>query len=113
MAGQIATHGAGAATKAPVSLEKDTDLVRPQSIQDQMYLEACYIYLSSEFSAEMATRLKKMIRMGGGIQVTDYQPSEVTHVVVPSNILYSRLVHGRPKFNCLASTNEHLCINFC
>lgn len=78
----------------------DTDPVRPQSIQDQMYLEACYIYLSPEFPADRATRLKKMIRMGGGIQVTEYQPSEVTHVVVPSDTLDDRLVvHGRLWFN--------------
>jgi hypothetical protein len=73
----------------------DVEVVKPRSAQDQMYLEACNIYLSPEFTPEMTTRLKKMIRMGGGIQVVDYDPSEVTHVVVPSDKLDARLVHKR------------------
>ncbi|GJJ68352.1 topoisomerase (DNA) II binding protein 1 [Entomortierella parvispora] len=86
------THALNTEVKAPNPVDMDTEPVRPQSVQDQMYLEACYIYLSPEFSAEMTTRLKKMIRMGGGIQVTEYQPSEVTHVVVPSDTLSARVL---------------------
>ncbi|KAG0015221.1 DNA topoisomerase 2-binding protein 1 [Podila clonocystis] len=36
---------------------------------------------------EIATRLKKIVLTGGGVFVQEYQPSSVTHVVVPSNSL--------------------------
>ncbi|KAI7819092.1 hypothetical protein BC939DRAFT_506054 [Gamsiella multidivaricata] len=40
-------------------------------VPDQMYLEACYVYLCPSFSAAQATQYKKMIRMAGGVLVTD------------------------------------------
>lgn len=68
----------------------DMEPEKPHTVQNQMYLDACYIYVAPGFSPEMATRLKKIIRMGGGIQLVEYQASEVTHVVVPSDTLDAR-----------------------
>ncbi|KAG0026458.1 DNA topoisomerase 2-binding protein 1 [Podila clonocystis] len=72
---------------SPDSLEEeDTSDLQSGSNSDQ-FLESCCIYLCKSFRPEMATRLKKMVLTGGGVFVQEYQPSSVTHVVVPSNSL--------------------------
>jgi hypothetical protein len=71
----------------PDSLEEeDTADLQSGSSSDQ-FLESCCIYLCKSFRPEMATRLKKMVLTGGGVFVQEYQPTSVTHVVVPSNRL--------------------------
>ncbi|KAG0334942.1 DNA topoisomerase 2-binding protein 1 [Podila horticola] len=71
----------------PDSLEEeDTADLQSGSNSDQ-FLESCCIYLCKSFRPEMATRLKKMVLTGGGVFVQEYQPTSVTHVVVPSNSL--------------------------
>ncbi|KAF9942997.1 DNA topoisomerase 2-binding protein 1 [Mortierella alpina] len=59
-------------------------------IPDEMYLEACFIYLCQSFPISEIPQLKKMIRVAGGIHVTEYDPQGVTHVLVPSDKLDER-----------------------
>ncbi|KAI8355286.1 hypothetical protein B0O80DRAFT_40320 [Mortierella sp. GBAus27b] len=56
-------------------------------VRDKMYLEACHIYLCPSIPACQVVQCKKMIRVAGGIQVVEYDPMEVTHVLVPSSEL--------------------------
>ncbi|KAF9307456.1 DNA topoisomerase 2-binding protein 1 [Mortierella antarctica] len=70
----------------PDSLEEEDIDLQSGSNSDQ-FLESCCIYLCKSFKPEMATRLKKMVLTGGGVFVQEYQPTSVTHVVVPSNSL--------------------------
>ncbi|KAI8600792.1 hypothetical protein EDD21DRAFT_404958 [Dissophora ornata] len=72
--------------------EDEKEDEKPLVAPDQMYLEACQIYLCKSFPAAQATRLKKMIRIAGGIHITDYDSLEVTHVLVPSNKLESSTI---------------------
>ncbi|KAF9329580.1 hypothetical protein BG006_007359 [Podila minutissima] len=73
----------------PDSLEEEDADLESGSNSDQ-FLESCCIYLCRSFKPEMATRLKKMVLTGGGVFVQEYQPTSVTHVVVPSNSLDSQ-----------------------
>lgn len=70
----------------PDSLEEEDADLQSGSNSDQ-FLESCCIYLCKSFKLEMATRLKKMVLTGGGVFVQEYQPTSVTHMVVPSNSL--------------------------
>ncbi|KAG0049234.1 DNA topoisomerase 2-binding protein 1 [Gryganskiella cystojenkinii] len=81
------TRSASINGKEPVEPDVDMEPKKSHALQDQMYLEACYIYVAPGFSEDMVTRLKKMIRMGNGVQVLEYHALEVTHVVVPSDTL--------------------------
>ncbi|KAF9575401.1 DNA topoisomerase 2-binding protein 1 [Mortierella alpina] len=60
---------------------------QPVLVPDEMYLEACYIYLCQSFPVCEIPQLKKMIRVAGGIHVTEYDPQGVTHILVPSDKL--------------------------
>ncbi|KAF9106699.1 DNA topoisomerase 2-binding protein 1 [Mortierella sp. GBA35] len=51
---------------------------------DEMYMEACQIFLCQSFSPEQVAQYKKMIRQAGGIHIPEYDQQEVTHVIVPS-----------------------------
>ncbi|KAF9913208.1 DNA topoisomerase 2-binding protein 1 [Lobosporangium transversale] len=71
--------------------EKPKDVNPEDNINDgqiqppaEMFLEACQIFLCPSIPDAQVTRLKKMIRITGGIHVTEYDPQEVTHVLVPS-----------------------------
>ncbi|CAO3574220.1 unnamed protein product [Mortierella alpina] len=63
---------------------------QPVLVPDEMYLEACFIYLCQSFPDSEIPQLKKMIRVAGGIYVTEYDPQGVTHVLVPSDKLDDR-----------------------
>ncbi|KAK3807596.1 MAG: hypothetical protein J3Q66DRAFT_355815 [Benniella sp.] len=56
-------------------------------VREKMYLESCHIFLCPSFPADQVSTFKKMIRMAGGLHVVEYDPMEVTHVLVPSNEL--------------------------
>ncbi|KAF9425013.1 DNA topoisomerase 2-binding protein 1 [Podila epigama] len=76
---------------APINMggdSKSSDVQAVNSVPEQLYLESCCIYLCESFRPEMATRLRKMICVGGGIHVKEYQSTEVTHVVVPTDTLH-------------------------
>lgn len=62
----------------------------PAPTREKMYLEACHIFLCPSFSAAQVSTIKKMIRMAGGLHVVEYDPMEVTHVLVPSDRLEPR-----------------------
>lgn len=70
--------------------DDDKEDEQPLVVPDELYLEACQIYLCPSFPAAKATRYKKMIRNAGGIHVTEFDPQEVTHVLVPSDTLEPR-----------------------
>jgi len=59
-------------------------------VREKMYLESCHIFLCPSFPADQVSTFKKMIRMAGGLHVVEYDPMEVTHVLVPSNDLAPR-----------------------
>lgn len=59
-----------------------------------MYMEACQIFLCPSFSTEQITQYKKIIRLAGGIHIPEYDQSEVTHIVVPSNKMEKRYACG-------------------
>ncbi|KAF9968105.1 DNA topoisomerase 2-binding protein 1 [Mortierella alpina] len=63
---------------------------QPVLVPDEMYLEACFIYLCQSFPDSEIPPLKKMIRVAGGIHVTEYDPQGVTHILVPSDKLNER-----------------------
>ncbi|KAF9291841.1 DNA topoisomerase 2-binding protein 1 [Mortierella alpina] len=60
---------------------------QPVLVPEEMYLEACFIYLCQSFPVSEVPQLKKMIRVAGGIHVTEYDPQGVTHILVPSDKL--------------------------
>ncbi|KAF9089646.1 DNA topoisomerase 2-binding protein 1, partial [Mortierella sp. AM989] len=70
------------------NLDDEALLVVPQS----MYLELCQIYLCPSFPSSLTALFKKLIRMAGGIHITDYDPQCVTHVLVPSDRLDPAIV---------------------
>ncbi|KAG0249241.1 DNA topoisomerase 2-binding protein 1, partial [Actinomortierella ambigua] len=61
--------------------------VRADGIPDLTYLERCHFYLCPTFDEEGIAKCKMMIRMGGGLQVAQYDEGEVTHVVVPGTTI--------------------------
>ncbi|KAG0318207.1 DNA topoisomerase 2-binding protein 1, partial [Dissophora globulifera] len=67
--------------------DDDKEDEQPLVVPDELYLEACQIYLCSSFPDAKAARYKKMIRNAGGIHVKEYDPQEVTHVLVPTDTL--------------------------
>ncbi|KAF9924996.1 DNA topoisomerase 2-binding protein 1 [Linnemannia zychae] len=54
---------------------------------NNMYMEACQIFLCPSFSTEQVAQYKKIIRLAGGIQIPEYDQRETTHIVIPSNKL--------------------------
>lgn len=68
---------------------RDGDITKEPSpvIREKMYLEACHIFLCPSIPAGQAAQCKKMIRIAGGIHLAEYDPMEVTHVLVPSSEL--------------------------
>ncbi|KAF9186765.1 DNA topoisomerase 2-binding protein 1 [Haplosporangium sp. Z 11] len=85
------TNNSSRSSEVPKGLDEDEDMKdEPIAVPDQMYLEACHVYLCWTFTADQAARFKKIIRFAGGIHVAEYHPLEVTHVVVPSDTLDSQ-----------------------
>ncbi|KAI1320973.1 DNA topoisomerase 2-binding protein 1 [Mortierella claussenii] len=100
--GQFASSGGKAANgsnpveiKSKEVVQKDDDAADdPTTGPDKMYLEACQIFLCPSIPDIQVARLKRMIHIAGGVHVTDYDPLEVTHVLVPSDKMEPRQVYN-------------------
>ncbi|KAF9978268.1 DNA topoisomerase 2-binding protein 1 [Actinomortierella ambigua] len=80
--------------------------IRADAIPDMSYLEECHFYLCPTFDEEGMTKCKTMIRMGGGLQVANYDDGEVTHVIVPEMTIHEstmRLFKDAQDLPCIVS----------
>ncbi|KAG0203233.1 DNA topoisomerase 2-binding protein 1 [Mortierella sp. GBA30] len=84
-------HSGRSAAKSHVP---NGQVIEDQSIliPDQMYLEACYIFICQSFPVAQVAQIKKMIRVAGGIYVAEYDAHGVTHVLVPSDKIDQRTI---------------------
>ncbi|KAG0339079.1 DNA topoisomerase 2-binding protein 1 [Podila humilis] len=70
--------------------EEELNVAQTTKSKRGQYLDSCSIYLCESFKPEAATRLRRMIVIGGGLLLKEYLSMDVTHVVVPSDCISSR-----------------------
>ncbi|KAF9581701.1 DNA topoisomerase 2-binding protein 1 [Lunasporangiospora selenospora] len=56
------------------------------------FLENCCVFICPSFNPGMAQEIKDIVLAGGGAHIPVYHPNEVTHAIVPSDVIDSRMV---------------------